>query len=47
MLFCYKRKINIFEVNVDSVLIYLIELYNVGLGYSCINIVRSVLLLFL
>lgn len=47
MSFCYKRKINIFEANVDSVLTYLTELYNAGLGYSCINTTRSALSSFL
>lgn len=47
MSFCYKRKINIFEANVDSVLTYLTELYNAGLGYSCINTARSALSSFL
>lgn len=45
--FCYKRKIYIFEANVDSVLTYLTELYNAGLGYSCINTARSALSSFL
>lgn len=47
MLFCCKREINVFEVDVNNVLFFLMELYKFGLGYSCINIVRSVLLLFI
>lgn len=41
------KEINIFEANVDSVLTYLTELYNAGLGYSCINTARSALSSFL
>lgn len=45
--FCDKRKINFFEANVTNVLSFLTELYQCGLGYSCLNTARSALSSFL
>ncbi|XP_061187368.1 uncharacterized protein LOC133195519 [Saccostrea echinata] len=45
--FCNSRQINVFEANVNNVLSFLTELFQSGLGYSCLNTARSALSSFL
>lgn len=47
MSFCNQREINIFETTVNNVLSFLTDLFNSGIGYSCLNSARCALSSFL